>query len=66
MVYFLPYQDICTDVWVGQLLAENRARWEPCRIVQAPALLAALFMRLLCSVFPAVCSGVKCVLSCVG
>lgn len=65
--HFLYYLNICKDVWVGQVLDQNRvSSGNPELIVQVPVLLASLFVRLFCSVFPAVCSGLKFVLSCVG
>lgn len=66
MVYFLHYLDISEDVWVGQLLDQNRVSGgNPELVVRVPASLAARFMHLFCSMFPAVCSGLKVVLSCV-
>lgn len=67
MVYFLHCLDICKDIWVGQLLDQNRVSGgNPEPIVQVPVLLAALFICLFCSMFPAVCSGLKFVLRCGG
>lgn len=65
--YFLHCLDISKDVWVGHLLDLSPVSGgNPALIVQVPVLLAALLMCLFCSVFPAVCSGLKFVLSCVG
>lgn len=63
--YFLHGLDISKDVWVGHLL-DLSPGGNPALIVHVPVSLAALLMCLFCSVFPAVCSGLKFVLSCVG